>query len=205
MTVEKQPHEVMKIAVVGNTCVGKTSYIQSLIKKKASITNSPTMGISFNTIILEDNNKIVKVNIWDTAGQDRFRSIIKLYLKNVDGIILMYDIFSPNVNEELSEWIDIINNECGDIYTLVIVNKLDLEHEHKEANIKKGEIFCLKNNIMFDRMSVKSYDNVYESIFSLVHTIRDNPDNKEIRDIRYKDHGIDIIQNIKRENTGSCC
>ena len=46
MNVEKVPDEIMKIAVVGNTCVGKTSYIQSLMKKKASITNSPTMGIN---------------------------------------------------------------------------------------------------------------------------------------------------------------
>ena len=97
-----RPDEVVKLAIVGDAGVGKTSYIQSLLKNKPILNQSPTMGISFNTVIVEDVNDVkIKVNIWDTAGQDRFRSIIKLYLKNVDGIILMYDTYTEKVNEKI--------------------------------------------------------------------------------------------------------
>ena len=140
-----RPDEVVKLAIVGDAGVGKTSYIQSLLKNKPILNQSPTMGISFNTVIVEDVNDVkIKVNIWDTAGQDRFRSIIKLYLKNVDGIILMYDTYTEKVNENLSLWLNTVLEESENIYVLVVFNKTDIIHKNKESNINDGKDFCKK-------------------------------------------------------------
>lgn len=200
-----RPDEVVKLAIVGDAGVGKTSYIQSLLKNKPILNQSPTMGISFNTVIVEDVNDVkIKVNIWDTAGQDRFRSIIKLYLKNVDGIILMYDTYTEKVNENLSLWLNTILEEGENIYVLVVFNKTDIIHKNKESNINDGKDFCKKHNLIFKESSVKNFENIKDVILSLIQTIRTNPDNKDVRDLTFKSNVVlDFNSETKRQSY--CC
>ena len=160
------------------------------------------MGIRFNSLIVKDDDKIVKVNIWDTAGQDRFRSIIKLYLKNVDGIIIMYDVLSNNVTEELTEWINIVNSECENIYVMILMNKIDLKSSNEFKHEVKGREMCDYKNILFDRVSVKTFENMQGSLLSLLHTIRENPSNKDIREFTYRGEHINLLK--KREKS-QCC
>ncbi len=200
-----RPDEIVKLAIVGDAGVGKTSYIQSLLKNKPILDQLPTMGISFNTVIVEDVNDVkIKVNIWDTAGQDRFRSIIKLYLKNVDGIILMYDTYTEKVNENLSLWLNTILEESENIYVLVVFNKTDIIHKNKESNINDGKDFCKKHKLIFKELSVKNFENIKDVILSLIQTIRTNPDNKDVRDLTFKSNVV-LDFNSETRRQSYCC
>ena len=200
-----RPDEIVKLAIVGDAGVGKTSYIQSLLKNKPILDQLPTMGISFNTIVVEDVNDVkIKVNIWDTAGQDRFRSIIKLYLRNVDGIILMYDTYTEKVNENLSLWLNTILEESENIYVLVVFNKTDIIHKNKESNINDGKDFCKKHKLIFKELSVKNFENIKDVILSLIQTIRTNPDNKDVRDLTFKSNVV-LDFNSETRRQSYCC
>ena len=93
-----EENEIIKIKVMllGESQIGKTSIIQRYVKNNFNLSYITTVGIDFQLKTLEINNKTVKLQIWDTAGQERFKNITKNYFHSSDGFIIGYDITSRN-------------------------------------------------------------------------------------------------------------
>ena len=131
----------LKLILLGEVFTGKTSLINIYIKDKFNQNESSTVSPSFYTKLINIKNKKYIINIWDTAGQEQFRSMNKIFIKNSDIILFVYDITRKSTLEELSFWIKYVETYIGKnmaIYA-VIGNKLDLydkEDELKENNIK---------------------------------------------------------------------
>ena len=90
---EKEPLQC-KVVLIGETRVGKTSIIKRYISDNFSSSLSPTPGASFTakTVFIKDYNQSIKFEIWDTAGQEKFRALAKVFYKNAAVCILVYDI-----------------------------------------------------------------------------------------------------------------
>ena len=88
-----QYDEYYKVALLGNSNVGKTSFINSYLKRASLLKNEATLGVGFITKIVkfkdDDGEKNIKLAFWDTAGQERFRSIVKLYLKKLSKLLIV--------------------------------------------------------------------------------------------------------------------
>ena len=131
----------LKLILLGEVFTGKTSLINIYIKDKFNQNESSTVSPSFYTKLINIKNKKYIINIWDTAGQEQFRSMNKIFIKDSDIILFVYDITRKSTLEELSFWIKYVETCIGKnmaIYA-VIGNKLDLydkEDELKENNIK---------------------------------------------------------------------
>ena len=100
-----------KVALIGETRVGKTSIINRYISDNFSSSLSPTPGASFTvkTVFIKDYNQPIKFEIWDTAGQEKYRSLAKVFYKNAAAIILIYDITKRESLEEIKKyWINAI-------------------------------------------------------------------------------------------------
>ena len=145
-----------KVILLGDTSVGKTSLINAIAGKKFN----PNMPSSNSTNYIQkiygiDSIKY-KVNLWDTAGQEKYRQITKLFYKGSDIVIFVYDITVRDTFYSLEDWIkevkDIIDNKyiCG-----IVGNKRDLyfEEEIKEEEAKQ---FANKNNMKFKLVSAKN-------------------------------------------------
>ena len=91
----------LKIVLLGDMAVGKTSYMLQLVNNKFFNYMDSTIGAAFSTKIMEIDNKQVKIEFWDTAGQERYRSLISMYYNNADAALIFYDI---NRIDTLDKW-----------------------------------------------------------------------------------------------------
>ena len=165
-----------KFILVGDTCTGKTTLANSYIKLERNvIINAPTLGIDFATrIITIPNGKRIKLICWDTAGQEKYRSIISNYYKDICGILLVYDITNMRSFNNLEYWLQEIRkyNVCTDHKhpILLIGTKKDLE-EKRRVSYKDALRFATNHGLFFvetNALDPVSLDNVMESYLSNV-------------------------------------
>ena len=96
---------IFRVMLIGDDCVGKTSLIQRFIDHTFSDSYTATLGIDFKITTLKINGKIVKLQIYDTGGHAHFRSITSVYYRNVDAIILVYDITDIDSFRHIQHWL----------------------------------------------------------------------------------------------------
>ena len=130
--------QLIKIIVVGDSGVGKSTMLMRFEKNIFDELFIPTVGIDFLIKKIQVNDKLYKLHLWDMAGQERYKSIVNTYYRNGQGIILAFDIANMSSFENLQNWIDSINKYSPANSVLFIVGtKSDLENDrivtHEEA------------------------------------------------------------------------
>ena len=116
-----------KFIVIGASGVGKTSLLSRLIDGQFSPENQSTIGVEYLSTVIEVDGNPVKLQIWDTAGQEKFRSIAKSYFRHAVGVILVYDITSRQSFDDLSFWLNDVHSLCDPNAAVTLIgNKLDL-------------------------------------------------------------------------------
>ncbi len=143
----------IKVGVLGEASVGKTSIISQFHKGKFRDDTAPTLSFNFITKELaiktkNNQNKLVKFEVWDTAGQEKYRSIAKMYYKHAKAVILIYDITRKNTFEEIKNyWInELKQNAEKNIVIALVGNKSDLIHE-EQVSEEEAKEFADKNGI----------------------------------------------------------
>jgi small GTP-binding protein len=163
---------IEKIIIVGDSCVGKSN-IMLRFTEKTFLDDSPvTIGVEFSTKIVSCNGKGYKLQLWDTAGQEAFRSIVKAYYRNSSGAIIVYDISNRTTFESVTYWMEEIkevNDE--DIPIMLIGNKNDTYE--RDVTFEEGEEFAKNNNMIFFECSAKNDVNVLTVFNELVKIIDD--------------------------------
>ena len=130
-----------------------------------------TVGIDFQDKIIEIEDKKVKLQIWNSAIQDRFRNIPINYLESTQGFLLVYNIIEHESFEKLSFWLEQIKGYAPENIKMVLVgNNCDLANERK-VSIEEAEEFAKKNNMKFFEASPKEGANVNELFFCLANEI----------------------------------
>ena len=151
-----------KIALLGDTMVGKTSIFKKLFTSKFNEKTICTLGVDVRSIVFEDveinangnKNKCFEILIFDTAGQERFASMPFSYIRGSDGIFIIYDITNKKSFDHIEKWSksisDIISNHNNENYLVMLLgNKLDLANENKESrkvSAEEGQEICKKYN-----------------------------------------------------------
>ena len=155
----------LSFILIGDSTVGKTCFLTRYFKNQFNVTFLSTIGIDKEIKYVKVKNDTYKMTLWDTAGQDRFKSLPKKYYQNADGVLLLYDVTSEDTFNNVSNWMkDVkensnknINSENGqsDIALYLIGNKIDLpnrviskeqaETEAKSLGMKYFEISCKTN------------------------------------------------------------
>ena len=138
--------EALKIILLGEVAVGKTSLINIFIDPNFNKNISPTLSPSYLTKLVEYENKTFLLSIWDTAGQEQYRAMNKIFIKNSNIILFIYDITNKSSLKELSFWIKYVETCIGKDSAVygVIGNKLDLFDKEDEIK-EKGQDFELVN------------------------------------------------------------
>ena len=166
--------ESVKVVLLGEAGVGKTCIIKQFIEKKFDESTESSLSAQFvsKTIEYVDFGKTIKFDIWDTVGQEKFRSIAKIFYKDAKVIILVYDITSKKSFDALNNfWYDEIRNNCNDAVVLAVVgNKNDLynyqqvdQHDAKDFAKKLGAIFQLTSAMTSDGIGLL-FDNIGKKI-----------------------------------------
>ena len=163
---------IYKIILLGDNPVGKTSILLRYVDRIFREIYMITIGFDqrLKSIILK-NGKSIKLQIWDTAGQDRFRTITKHYYKRMHGIILIYDVTDRRTFESIRNWVSIIREVATEKVTIYLVaNKIDMK-ENRKVEREEGEKLAKELGLPFMEVSAKDGINVDEIFEDLVERI----------------------------------
>ena len=192
---------VYKVLILGDSSVGKTCFLLKYTDKVFNEVYMSTIGLDYRlkTLTLK-NGKKVKLQIWDTAGQDRFRTITKNYYKGANGIILIYDVTSTETYENVENWISQIKEEASPNVVIYLVgNKVDMEDKRK-VTTEEGQKIADENNLPFIETSAKSDININETFDNLVEKM-----DSVFSNLEKKDSVAISGNNLNKDNKKKCC
>ena len=163
--------EKIKIMIIGESKIGKTSLISRYCNNEFYGAYLSTIGIDFQIKNIMLNNKKIRLQIWDTAGEERYRNIAKNYFQSSDGFIVVYDISNSESFDKLDNWIEQIKNNSQEKSKMILFgNKSDLE-DIRQVSKEEGEEYARKNNLSFFEVSAKEGTNVQEGFEFFVKEI----------------------------------
>ena len=176
MNIESDFETLIKLCIIGDSSVGKSNFLFKFIEGQFSPLHVATIGFDYKSriITLPNFKKKVKLQVWDTAGQEKYMSVNKNLFQRVQGVILMYDITSRETFERLNIWLNIIKQMTNDIPIVLVGNKLDLEDNEDDGRIieyGEGEDFAKENDFDFFEVSAKNGTNVEKAFISIAEKI----------------------------------
>ena len=165
--------EDIKIITLGNSAVGKSSFILKYTDNSFSQEYLSTLGVDYkHKKIKLKNGKDVRVRIFDTAGQERFKSVSFSFIKKADGVILIYDISDLDSFKAVDNWIKSIREIGKEKLPIVLVgNKCDLSDDERKISLKEGQDKANEFQIPFYETSCKDGINIKEVFEKLVDDI----------------------------------
>ena len=192
MNIQSDFQHLLRIVTLGESSVGKTSIINRLMNKSFDNLYQPTVGATF--VLHEeyvDDNK-VEMQIWDTAGQEQYKSLSPIYCRNAAAAIIIFDITNHESFLKLDEWLQLIKNASNTEPILFIAaNKSDLIDSRKVSEIEMNE-YSTKRNIPIFYTSAKNGDGIDELFQKIA---------KEIVD---KGFVLPVENTIKKNETNYC-
>mmetsp|Transcript_16588 Transcript_16588/g.17940 ORF Transcript_16588/g.17940 Transcript_16588/m.17940 type:complete len:205 (+) Transcript_16588:202-816(+) len=151
---------LFKYIIIGDTGVGKSCLLLQFTDKRFQPVHDLTIGVEFGARLITIDNNQIKLQIWDTAGQESFRSITRSYYRDAAGALLVYDITRRESFNHLGRWLEEARQNGNPNMTIMLIgNKSDLEHR-RAVSTKEGEIFAQENGLIFLETSAKSAANV---------------------------------------------
>ena len=163
----KKTANILKLLTLGNSCVGKSSIVIRYTENKFYSSYLTTIGVDFLRKVITVGDKEVNLQIWDSAGQEKYNSISKQYYNKADGIILVFDLNNRTTFDGMMNWLDEIEASSAKGIPIVIVgNKCDLTT--REISSDEAYEFAETKNIPYFETSALSGHNVNEAIYKLV-------------------------------------
>ena len=192
-SIEEEFDEKIKLMVLGDSSVGKSSILSKYCKNEFMSKYITTIGIDFQIKYLNINNKRIKLQIWDTAGQERYRVVTKNYFNTSNGFVIIYDITSRESFNNINNWMEQIESIVGDrVKCIIFGNKNDLVSERKVQK-EEGEELAKRYNCSFFETSAKEGNNIEEGFKSITLEIIEKLKNSKVK----KDNGTTILKSKK--------
>jgi len=150
---------LLKIVLIGDSGVGKTNLLGRFTRNAFEDNTRNTIGVDFSAHDMQVNNKTVKAQFWDTAGQEKYRAIASAYYKNAHGAIIVYDITRRDSFENVDNWLkELRENGEKNIQIMVVGNKCDLEHE-RQVTKEDSRKFAEARGLYYMETSAKTNEN----------------------------------------------
>ena len=162
---------LFKYIIIGDTGVGKSCLLLQFTDKRFQPVHDLTIGVEFGARMISIDNKNIKLQIWDTAGQESFRSITRSYYRGAAGALLVYDITRRETFNHLTRWLEEARqNANSNMVIMLIGNKSDLDHR-RAVTTEEGDRFAKENDLVFLETSAKSAHNVEEVRFIYLYML----------------------------------
>ncbi|KAM8988144.1 ras-related protein Rab-44 [Ara ararauna] len=170
------PDHLYNVLFVGDSHVGKTSFLYRLHANTFNPHLTATVGLDYQVKNFVVDNKCFALRLWDSAGQERYHSITKQFFRKADGVVLMYDITSEYSFLDVQYWLSCIQEGAEDgVSILLLGNKTDCAAE-RQVPMEQGERLAKEHQLMFYECSAASGHNISESMVSLIRLLKANED-----------------------------
>ena len=207
---------LFKYIIIGDTGVGKSCLLLQFTDKRFQPVHDLTIGVEFGARMVTIDNRQIKLQIWDTAGQESFRSITRSYYRGAAGALLVYDITRRETFQHLTRWLEEARQNANQSMVIMLVgNKGDLDHR-RQVTREEGEKFAKEHGLIFLETSAKTAANVEEAFINTAQKIYETISKGDL-DVNLESNGIRVgMDNVKKDTdkgikpgkdnkAGGCC
>ena len=174
MTDNKISVKAIKVALLGDSTVGKTAICNSLMNIEFSQDMLSTIGSDkLETKFPLKNGTEIKLILWDTAGQERFRSVALKAIKAVQGIVIVFDVTLKKSFQNIDLWLEEIKNNFNNPSLVLFGNKVDMDKEKWEVTKEEAEQYAKKMNLQYFETSAKTKQGLDEGFSFIVNKAYD--------------------------------
>ena len=154
-----------KVVFIGNPTAGKTSLLNRICHDKFIQNYDSTIGVDFFTKTVFYNESIFKIQLWDSAGQEKYRALIPSYIRGASIIFLIYDLNHHESFDAINNWLGFVNQYTNkeQVKIVLVGNKKDLE---RKVKYEEGQNLAKKEGMLFFETSAKTGEGVVEMFFS---------------------------------------
>ena len=207
-----EPDITLKILLIGDSYVGKTSLLLQYIERECPENHMATIGVEFRDKIIQIDNKKVKLQVWDTSGQERYRSITKNFYRNADGVMFVCDVTKEKTFDNIKNWlIDSEQNANNSNFKKILVgNKIDLKEE-RAIDTQQLQNFANKKEMNFYETSAKDGTNVDKIFTELAKLILEDKSDQQIKEeFSHKNRSLSVYSKESEESNNpkkkkGCC
>ena len=193
---KKEVPKDIKVLLFGNTGVGKTSIFKRYYENKFDGNYNSSIGIDFQTKVIKHKNKSYSIQLFDTAGQERFRSITSSYFRMAEYYMLVFDLTNKNSLNAVPDWIESLKEFIDKPKYIILGNKSDLERnkipDDEINDVLEGQDHFKINDENFIKVSAKTGENIKEAFKYLLDIVQQNSDENNDEEI--------IIKNKTKKN-----
>jgi len=199
---------LFKYIIIGDTGVGKSCLLLQFTDSRFRNDHDLTIGVEFGAKLVTIDNKSIHLQIWDTAGQESFKSITRGYYRGAAAALLTFDITRRESFKSLENWLQETKNNGNQNMAIVLVaNKVDLESQ-RVVSKEEGEKFAKEHGLLYIETSAKTAFNVNEAFLRTGKEILNKITNGEI-DPNIANAGVKIGGDVRNQRDGStkwaCC
>ncbi|KAJ3535884.1 hypothetical protein NMY22_g6282 [Coprinellus aureogranulatus] len=187
---------LLKVIILGDSGVGKTSLMNQYVNKRFSNQYKATIGADFLTKSVDVEDQQVTIQLWDTAGQERFQSLGVAFYRGADCCVLVFDVNSSKSFQALESWrdeflIQASPNDPDEFPFVVLGNKVDVDDSKRQVSQKRAMAWCqAKGNLPYFETSAKEAINVEQAFQSVaVKALQQGHDDSLFADASY---GVDL-------------
>nr|XP_030726750.1 ras-related protein Rab-44 [Globicephala melas] len=191
------PDYAFHVIFLGDSNVGKTSFLYLLHQNTFATGLTATVGVDFRVINLLVDNKRFVLQLWDTAGQERYHSMTRQLLRKADGVVLMYDVTSQESFAHVRYWLDCLQDAVSDsVVILLLGNKTDCEEE-RQVSTEAGQQLAQELGVSFGECSAALGHNILEPVVNLARSLKMQED-------RLKGSLVEVAPERPPKRAGCC-
>lgn len=200
-----QNPQTLKIILIGDSGVGKTSLIYRYIQDIFNVNLLTTIKVDFQVKEINIDSNIVKLQVWDTAGQERFRSINAAYYRGADGVLIVFDVTKESSFANVQSWLNDFKEHSNKHSSIILIgNKIDLT-DHRRVSIEQAQNLADEIGIRYFEASAMNGENVDASFSYLATEIYRNDLNKKITQKEDKNAEVVKITKTSTQDGKNCC
>lgn len=196
--VSSKPARIFKVVFIGDSGVGKSSFIHRFCHEEFKGNFNATIGVDFQIKTMKHQGSTIILQLWDTAGQERFRSMTKTYFRKADGVIVMYDVTSERTFTSIRNWMTSVQEQVEPGTVLALLgNKTDMSEDDSRRPVKTrdGMALAVEYEAIFFETSAKSGANVEKAMEELTKCLQEKEDKK-------MEEGLKLTETNTKK---SCC
>ena len=190
-----QPNAHYKIVMLGNSGVGKTALVERVTDDVFVDAHVPTVGAQYVSLNLNLNDTNVTLEIWDTAGQEVFRSLVGFYARDAKGAFILFDVTDAQSFKDLKQWIEFANDQAPDAKIIIFGNKIDLG-ENRTVSSEEIAEFADQQGVSYIEGSAKTSQGVRDAVETMAEAVMQ---------LNKKETSAINLEKSSKKKEGKCC
>ncbi|KAI9011854.1 GTP-binding protein [Phycomyces nitens] len=165
---------LFKTVIIGDSGVGKSNLLSRFTNDEFNLESKSTIGVEFATKNIKIKNHVIKAQIWDTSGQERYRAITGAYYRGAVGALLVYDITRQSSFQNIEHWLKELRDHADPNIALMLVgNKSDLEETSRAVSTEEAKEYAADSKMLFFETSALDATNVNQAFYTAFEEIFD--------------------------------